>query len=1000
MIKKLYRQLARNSEWIQLSNGLKIIFKSVPLNTTSVFLQVNTGSIFESGHWGAGLSHFFEHCLFLGSEKFKNADAFSFQIESYGGSNLNAYTTYDHTAYYFDVLPKCLPSALADFSNFVFAPRFPAKAVKNEIGTIVSEMDMQKDNVHSSFYQFCNQLAFETLPYRFPIIGRREALLRLSRNELLQYYHKKYTPNNMILAVVGDFHSSPIYLEIKKATEKTLRQHWGKPPMKPIAKITFPRERPYERHGKVITETTHPQATHPRMTFMWQSVKMDELKDAAAFELLAAVLTDNDHSILMKSLKKQKKLVQNISAHSWVTPEMGQFRLEVDLSSRDQMDGNAPNLRKHLAKIETEIFKVLDRVQNEDWSSTLLQAAKRSALNHTIATQENGQETASGLSYSLAHFGDLRFDQKFLQCLMDVSKKDIAHLIRRFLKRDNFKLALLLPPHLKPSLKPNSKSSTESISTIMPMAVHKPIHDSGEKMEIVFNEHHPNEGRKIIIGNDRLNFTAIFKNSSQFLIQKFLNQKFLNKKFGLKETFAKNQRRNSPSALSVLNADTDNAPTFLHRNMSGLPRVALVLLIKGGFFYETPSATKGKKEGRKKSQILNGSFYLLSKMLKTATKNHSAEQLDDLLAKNGIEITPFVGSQYFGFKLYFLSDKLREAAMLFEEVLFTPHFTPTNLAEKKRDMLFKLESKKENPWSVADEHFKKHFYRSTPFKNDSLGTPKTIEAISLRHLRDLLHDSMQTQNLTLSIYGEVSLADAKKHFLTPLTNRLRSGIAPKTSTKITLPNLPSSLKPLPQNPDHKVKAISTTHLNQSYLQIGYRGVSERDEDEAAFEVFKSSLSGMGGPLFKMRSEMFEDKNGVKGGRCYQLGCQYTSNVFYGTFMVFAAFRRGAEDEYRWLLNSFAKLLKNRHGKIISDPEHKRAKNTLIGSHLRRSENIFYRITSEALDLLQKRDPHYLQKHLHRIQKMDRDEHQKIIQKYFLEDRFFALQLVNDGKAKK
>ena len=130
-----------------LENGLQVILKEDHSNpTTAVHLRVKTGSIDEIGYFGSGLSHFFEHSLFLGSKKHPLKDSYSAEIESYGGANVNAYTTYDHTAYHFTLLAKYTKEGIDCIEDLVFHPLFPKADVKNEMGSIVSEMDMGDDN--------------------------------------------------------------------------------------------------------------------------------------------------------------------------------------------------------------------------------------------------------------------------------------------------------------------------------------------------------------------------------------------------------------------------------------------------------------------------------------------------------------------------------------------------------------------------------------------------------------------------------------------------------------------------------------------------------------------------------------------------------------------------------------------------------------------------------------------------------------------------------------
>ena len=569
MIKKLYQNLSQNGEYITLNNGLKIIFKQVPLKTVSVFLQVNTGSIFEKGYWGSGLSHFFEHSLFLGSKNFPKPDDFSFQIESYGGSNINAYTTYDHTAYYFNILPEYLQQAIKDFSDFVFQPLFPQKAVKNEIGTIVSEMDMQNDSVSSSFYYFCNEFSFETLPYKLPIIGYKDLFLELSRQELLQYYKEQYAPNNMILTIVGDFELTAS----KKSLQKTIQKYWGKYQPQKIPTLEFVPEKPWQ---KETVETSHPQATFPRIMMMWQSATLNN-KNFVAFDLLTSILTDNDSSLLSVILRDKKKIVQNIEANSWSSKEMGQFRLEIDLPTNCD---TPEKIKKTITKIENEVFNIFKQITAESFSKKLgecLESAKRSIINQTIKLQENGQELASSLAHSLTQQGNLFFERDYLKKIMSLSSKDISQIVNSFLKKDNFKLALLLPAHLISKQKQDTNS---------PLILEKalPIHQQMQSQQSKESLHEIDNHLKIIPPKRKrfsFNFVRLLNNNITATLLASLTNK-LRSNNGNLTILAKNKHEAQPVQ-----------PLFLHRQMKTLPKISLLFMIKGGSFYEELHSSKG-----------------------------------------------------------------------------------------------------------------------------------------------------------------------------------------------------------------------------------------------------------------------------------------------------------------------------------------------------------------------------------------------------------------------
>ena len=83
-----------------LKNGATAIVVVDPNSKiSSSYVFVRTGSINEDEFLGSGISHYLEHLLAGGTTSFKSEKEYQKIIDNLGGA-YNAYTSYDHTAYY------------------------------------------------------------------------------------------------------------------------------------------------------------------------------------------------------------------------------------------------------------------------------------------------------------------------------------------------------------------------------------------------------------------------------------------------------------------------------------------------------------------------------------------------------------------------------------------------------------------------------------------------------------------------------------------------------------------------------------------------------------------------------------------------------------------------------------------------------------------------------------------------------------------------------------
>lgn len=192
---------------IILSNNLNVILVSdSKAEKSAAALAVKAGAN-DNPKDQAGLTHFLEHMLFLGTEKYPDANEYRKYINEFGGSN-NAYTSSDLTNYFFDIQPSAYEGALDRFSQFFISPLFDEKYTQREKNAVHSEY-LAKINSDS---RRANQ-AFKTLfnpehPSNHFSVGNLETLKDLPnqplREQLIKAYDEFYYASNMTLVMVAN----------------------------------------------------------------------------------------------------------------------------------------------------------------------------------------------------------------------------------------------------------------------------------------------------------------------------------------------------------------------------------------------------------------------------------------------------------------------------------------------------------------------------------------------------------------------------------------------------------------------------------------------------------------------------------------------------------------------------------------------------------------------------------------------------------------------------
>lgn len=183
-----------------LKNGMTILFEKRANPVVSVAFAVRCGGINEASH-EKGISHFIEHLLYKGTPK-RSSKKIAEEIEGKGGL-LNGFTDESITAYWCKIPSKHFNIALDVLSDMVKNPLFDEKEIEKEKKVIFEEINMGQDNpLHHSFKEIHRLLYKE--PFGTPLIGTEKTLNSLTRKKILEKFQKVYTPNNMVLCVVGD----------------------------------------------------------------------------------------------------------------------------------------------------------------------------------------------------------------------------------------------------------------------------------------------------------------------------------------------------------------------------------------------------------------------------------------------------------------------------------------------------------------------------------------------------------------------------------------------------------------------------------------------------------------------------------------------------------------------------------------------------------------------------------------------------------------------------
>ena len=204
-------------EKIRTNSGIEVIFDRLEsISTCSVGVFVKTGSRDESDT-EEGISHVLEHMIFKGTPT-RNYFEISEEID-YLGANVNAHTTKEETVFYINALTQFLGKSVDILFDIVTNSTIDEKELEKEKDVIVEEIKMYKDSPDDLVFEM-NYADSINGQYGKPIIGTQESIKGFTADEIRKYYKERYTKDNILIVVSGNFDKNEIIQKIDQYFSK------------------------------------------------------------------------------------------------------------------------------------------------------------------------------------------------------------------------------------------------------------------------------------------------------------------------------------------------------------------------------------------------------------------------------------------------------------------------------------------------------------------------------------------------------------------------------------------------------------------------------------------------------------------------------------------------------------------------------------------------------------------------------------------------------------
>jgi zinc protease len=423
-----------------LDNGLIVLLKedrSAPL--VAMQFWVGAGAIHEDENLGGGLSHYLEHMIFKGTPT-RGPGQISKEIADAGG-DINAYTSNDRTVFHATLPAERWQVGLDVLTDAIFNPAFPEDEWEREREVILREYDMGEDDPNRVFNKLAWETAFRVHPYRVPVIGWRDILVTMTRDDLMAYHRRHYSPDNMILAIAGDRPLAEL--------ETAVRERLADIPRRARQPEGIPAE-PTQLAERVGRKTGAYEIT--RIAWVFHATDLAD-PDTPALDVLASVVGSGRSCPLVKKLREERRLVHDINAWNYTPKNPGIFGITAECDP-DKEEAVRAALREEVALWQSQTFPA-DRIEQ----------ARREVLVSAIRTLTTMDGQAAAMASGEFYAGDPSYTLAYLEQVQRVTPEDLLRAARKYLRPENGSWAILAPSAIEEIRPPNGSAADVKVQT-------------------------------------------------------------------------------------------------------------------------------------------------------------------------------------------------------------------------------------------------------------------------------------------------------------------------------------------------------------------------------------------------------------------------------------------------------------------------------------------------------------------------------------------------------
>ena len=406
-------------ETFKYKKGIRIALEHIPTaKTISCFFDFNAGTVYEKEN-ESGIAHLIEHLLFSGTKN-RNKVAIRNDLDNIG-TVFNASTSVSKTRFYIKNIVEFFEKGFSVYADILQNTLFSASNIAKEKNIVKDEIIRYKDINHDVLSEATRFAYYKGTGYEKNILGTSESLDKITRKQILNFYHSRYTPNNLIISFAGNITKA----EIKRLLDKYLTEEF----------LSRESTQYLEYKDEIFVPSKEFVAVDKKAEQCQILIKFPAPncmnKMYYATTILANILGADASSRLFKTVREDNGLVYNIACYL--------SECQIGGSINIYFATNYQNVDKALDLIKSELIKI----KKYGIKDSELNFEKQKLKISLLTDSEDTLSTAVGNASDLFKYGKCFDIEEAVALFSSVTKKEVNEVAKLFLNSTNIVAGVL-----------------------------------------------------------------------------------------------------------------------------------------------------------------------------------------------------------------------------------------------------------------------------------------------------------------------------------------------------------------------------------------------------------------------------------------------------------------------------------------------------------------------------------------------------------------------------